>query len=35
MATIATDTSFAEEEIDCTYYSSTECESDVEYEWKA
>ena len=35
MATRATDTSSSEEEIDCTYYSSTECESDFEYEGKA
>ena len=38
MATRATDTSYSEEEIDYTvytYYSSTECESDFEYEGKA
>ena len=35
MATRATDTSSSEEEIDYTYYSSTECESDFEYEGKA
>ena len=36
MATKATDTSSSEEEIDySTYYSSTECESDLEYEGKA
>ena len=35
MATRATDTSSLEEEIDYTYYSSTECESDFEYEGKA
>ena len=34
MATRATDTSSSEEEIDYTYYSSTECESDFEYEGK-
>ena len=35
MATRATDTSSSEEEIDYTYYSSIECESDFEYEGKA
>ena len=35
MATQAADTSSSEEEIDYTYYSSTECESDFEYEGKA
>ena len=36
MATQATDMSSSEEEIDYTvYYSSTECESDFEYEGKA
>ena len=36
MATQATDTSSSEEEIDyTTYYSSTECESDFEYDGKA
>ena len=35
MATRATDTSSLEEEIDYTYYSSTECKSDFEYEGKA
>ena len=35
MATQATDTSSSEEEIDYTYYSSTECESDLEYKGKA
>ena len=40
MATRTTDTSSSEEEIDYTdydytYYSSTECESDFEYEGKA
>ena len=35
MATRTTDTSSAEEEIYYTYYSSTECESDFEYEGKA
>ena len=32
MATRATDTSSSEEEIDYAYSSSTECESDFEYE---
>ena len=35
MATQATDSSSSEEEIDYTYYSSTEFESDFEYEGKA
>ena len=35
MATRTTDTSSSEEEIYYTYYSSTECESDFEYEGKA
>ena len=35
MATLATDTSSSEEEIEYTYYSSTECEPDFEYEGKA
>ena len=35
MATQATDMSSSEEEINYTYYSSTECESDFEYEGKA
>ena len=35
MATQATDTSSSEEEIDYTYYSSTACESDFEYEGEA
>ena len=35
MGTRATDTSSSEKEIDYTYYSSTECESDFEYEGKA
>ena len=35
MATQATDMSSSEEEIDYTYYSSTECESDFKYEGKA
>ena len=35
MATRATDTSSSAEEIYYTYYSSTECESDFEYEGKA
>ena len=35
MATQATDTSSLAEEIDYTYYSSTECESDFKYEGKA
>ena len=35
MATQAIDTSSSEEEIDYTYYSSTVCESDLEYEGKA
>ena len=35
MLTRATDTSSSEEEIDYTYYFSTECESDFEYEGKA
>ena len=35
MATQATDTSSLEEEIDYTYYSSIECESDFECEGKA
>ena len=36
MATRATDTSSSEEEIYYTYnYSSTKCESDLEYEGKA
>ena len=34
MAPRATDTSSSEEEIDYTYYSSTECESDFKYEGK-
>ena len=34
MASRATDTSSSEEEIDYTYYASTECESDFEYEGK-
>ena len=34
MATQVTDMSYSEEEIDYTYYSSTECESDFEYEGK-
>ena len=35
MVTRTTDTSSSEEEIYYTYYSSTECESDFEYEGKA
>ena len=35
MTAQATDTSSSEEEIDCTYYSFTECGSDFEYEGKA
>ena len=35
MATRTTDTSYSEEEIYYTYYSSTECESVFEYEGKA
>ena len=35
MTTRATDMSSSEEEIDYTYYSSTECESYFEYEGKA
>ena len=35
MATRTTYTSSSEEEIYYTYYSSTECESDFEYERKA
>ena len=35
MATLTTDTNSSEEEIYYTYYSSTESESDFEYEGKA
>ena len=35
MATRTTDTSSSEEEFYYTYYSSTECESDFEYEGNA
>ena len=34
MATRATDTSYSEEEIDYTYYCSTECESDSDFEYE-